>query len=114
MFIQVHKTAAVQGMTIHYWIYQVKLVWKPKMMMKETVVITEQSLQATEPIDAVRPPVILINGGPGYPHNYMLPLKVKFWQKSGIAFLLEMATLNLVEGVGLPGTQGYLLWPGMG
>ena len=78
MFIQVHKTAAVQGMTIHYWIYQVKVVCKPEMMMIETVVITEQSLQATEPIDAVGPPVIMINGGPGYPHNYMLPLKVKF------------------------------------
>ena len=81
MIIQVHKTAEVQGMTIHYWTYQVKLGWKPKMMVLETVVITEQSLQATEPIDAVGPPVILINGGPGYPHNYMLPLKVKVLTK---------------------------------
>ena len=43
--------------------------------------------QATEPNDAVQPPVILINGGPGYPHNYMLPLKVKVLTKDpAVAF----------------------------
>ena len=69
-------------MAIHYWIYQVlkqsSLIgsrrWQRKCLWwwwwKQRI------LQATHSKETPGLPVILINGGPGYPHNYMLPMKV--------------------------------------
>jgi len=48
-----HKTFEVRGTTLHYWVYQV-----------------------AESREEVGLPIILINGGPGMPHNYLLPMKV--------------------------------------
>ena len=48
-----HSTVEVRGEELHYWVYQ-------------PANFTQTSLL----------PVLLINGGPGYPHNYLLPMKV--------------------------------------
>ena len=54
----VEDTVKVNGVDMFYWVYQ-----------KST---------PTEASDS-KLPVIMINGGPGFPHNYLLPLKQTAW-----------------------------------
>lgn len=51
---ETRSNVTVLNETLHYWVYQ------PTSFRQE-----EDSLL----------PVILINGGPGFPHNYLLPMK---------------------------------------
>jgi len=64
-----HSTVEVRGEELHYWVYQ-------------PTNFTQTSLL----------PVLLINGGPGYPHNYLLPMKVLACTGRQVVFYDQVGT----------------------
>jgi len=67
----VESSVKVRGVDMFYWVYQ-KSDWNE----------TSDSLY----------PVIMINGGPGYPHNYLLPMKQSACSGRKIIFYDQVGT----------------------